>query len=380
MSENKDEAHEVQRPRAFSTPLKALVAAGLDASDLKAAGFEPPALKKAGFNFESLREAGFDEAVLKRVFKAEISRKKIEAGLAFETSIALAADVNSQQAPSDDSVGNTSVSRRVTGSDLARDVSNSALDQPPHLPMAVRASSAAPNAATPIKLSPIVDSAGEFKLPISIQQNPTFGSDESASSDEDTHASVAVLKVAFSKLSPVVAKLPTAKPRSTNTFASPTLSSYDGIHSAAEASASNAQLVTLPVVVSRVSASNSPFIPDEKSLQIPQSNEKHSLLATLVRNHLSGCPDWPVLENFVDGLLFPVENSKHATLFMESEHLVQAISNQDELISALTLELVQARTRSNTVASCMMEVLAHLDASSVTLWQLETQNQCLQVR
>jgi len=256
-----------------------------------------------------------------------------------------------------------------------------AMDKPSaHQPEVVPASSAAPNAATPINASPIIASPSDFKLP-AVQQKPTYAYDESASSDEDVPAPVAVLKAAFSKLPQVVAKLPSAKPHSSTNLDSPASSSHDGGYSAAGAPESNVELTTLPGsgVVSQVSASNSPVNLEFFPLQVHQSGEDDIVLATLVRNYLSGCPDWPILEKFVEGLLLPVEKSKHAAFLMESEHLVQAIAHQDELISSLTQELDQTRTRSNAAASCMMEVLAQLDANSAKLSQLETQNQCLQV-
>jgi hypothetical protein len=73
-------------------------------------------------------------------------------------------------------------------------------------------------------------------------------------------------------------------------------------------------------------------------------------------------------ENF-----FPITDSVIA------EDLVRARTVQDELMAVLTQGLVETRTRSNDVSSCMMEVLAQLDAKEVMLWHLETQNQCLQV-
>jgi hypothetical protein len=113
-------------------------------------------------------------------------------------------------------------------------------------------------------------------------------------------------------------------------------------------------------------------------------------LASLVRNHLSSLPDWPIIESFVDCILFPVENKSidtflavdnrsSAAVFKEAEDLVRARTVQDELMAVLTQGLVETRTRSNDVSSCMMEVLLQLDAKEVMLWHLETQNQCLQV-
>jgi hypothetical protein len=113
-------------------------------------------------------------------------------------------------------------------------------------------------------------------------------------------------------------------------------------------------------------------------------------LASLVRNHLSTLPDWPILETFVEHILFPIDKSIHGTLIYdesrgreafikETKNLVQAVSHQEEMMASLTQELCETRTCSTALASCMNEVFSHLDAKDIALWQLETQNQCLQV-
>ena len=133
---------------------------------------------------------------------------------------------------------------------------------------------------------------------------------------------------------------------------------------------------------------------NQDGAQLPTSEipANHSMigLASLVRNHLSSLPDWPIIESFVDYILFPVENKSidtflavdnrsSAAVFKEAEDLVRARTVQDELMAVLTQGLVETRTRSNAVSSCMMEVLLQLDAKEVMLWHLETRNQCLQV-
>lgn len=122
----------------------------------------------------------------------------------------------------------------------------------------------------------------------------------------------------------------------------------------------------------------------------PEFDKSAAALASLVRNHLSTLPDWPILETFVEHILFPIDNSIHGTFIhdesrireefiKEAKKLAQAVSHQDAMMASLTQELCETRTCSTAVASCMNEVFSHLDAKDIALWQLETQNQCLQV-
>ena len=121
-------------------------------------------------------------------------------------------------------------------------------------------------------------------------------------------------------------------------------------------------------------------------------------LASLVRNHLSTLADWPILETFVDHILFPVENSgghgaggsipaalihegsrMNDALLKETENLILAVTHQDEMITSLTQEVTETRACANAVTSCINEVFSQLDANVTTLRELETQHRCLQV-
>ena len=109
------------------------------------------------------------------------------------------------------------------------------------------------------------------------------------------------------------------------------------------------------------------------------SNDSSRVLEALVRQHLSAQLDLPKFEKIVDDILFLFESGTDRLLMKGMEDLDQVKSAQDEMMASLTHELIATRTRSNAVASCMIEAISKLDTNEILLAQLQAQNQSLQV-